>query len=52
MLALLAAETPAPLGGVSSRLGSPGQRAALMVGGLVLVAMAMFLLMTVLGSFL
>jgi len=52
MLALLAAETGNPLGGLTGRFESTGSRIGLMVGGVVVVAGVLFLLMLVIGSLL
>lgn len=52
MLALLAAETGNPLGGLTGRFESTGSRIGLMAGGVVVVAGVLFLLMLVIGSLL
>jgi hypothetical protein len=50
MLALLAAESKKPLGGIAGRLDSTGSRVGLMAGGMVAIAALLFLVMAVLGS--
>ena len=52
MLALLAAESSKPLGGLTGRLESTGARIALMAGGMVAIAGLLFIVMAILGSML
>jgi hypothetical protein len=52
MLALLAAESSKPLGGITSRLDSTASRIGLMAGGIVAVSALLFLVMAVIGSML
>lgn len=52
MLALLAAESKKPLGGLAGRLDSNATRVGVVVAGIVLFSALLFLVMVVLGSML
>ena len=52
MLALLAAESKKPLGGLAGRLDSNATRVGVVVAGIVLFSALLFLVMVVIGSML